>query len=202
MIKIGITGGIGSGKSVVASLLSIKGIPVYEADQAGKELSDRSPEIREKLIALFGEDIYIEHVLDRKKLASVIFSDDEALQKVNETIHPVVAKDFLDWLSGVSQPICAIESAILFESGFDHLVDVIWMVYAPVEIRMTRVMQRDGVTEADVIKRMNRQTPDDVKRKRADFVIINDDVQAVIPQVDEYIEILSNIKLTTDERRN
>jgi dephospho-CoA kinase len=191
MIKIGITGGIASGKSVVASLFAMTGIPVYMADMESKRLSDTSPVIRKKLITLFGDDIYINDRLDRKRLASFIFSDGNVLKEVNKIIHPVVNKDFQIWMKQRECNICAIESAILFESKFDRMVDIVLLVYAPVELRLTRAMKRDGATEADIMKRMNRQMPDELKRKQADFVIINDEVQALMPQIDHFLNLLS-----------
>jgi dephospho-CoA kinase len=190
MIKIGITGGIGSGKSVVSSLLAMNGIPVYTADMESKRLSDTSPVIRRKLQDLFGDGIYINDRLDRKRLASLIFSGENMLRKVNEIIHPVVDRDFQKWVKRQEGGICAIESAILIESGFHRMVDIVLLVYAPVELRLTRAMERDGATEADIMKRMNRQMPDEFKRKRADFVIINDEVQALIPQIDCFLKSL------------
>jgi dephospho-CoA kinase len=190
MIKIGITGGIGSGKSIVSSLFRMNKIPVYMADVEGNRLSDTSPVIRKKLIDLFGDDIYVDDMLDRKHLASIIFSNEHVLKKVNEIIHPVVKKDFQAWVKQQKGNMCAIESAILLESGFDKAVDVILMVYAPVELRLTRAMERDGATEADIMKRMNRQVPEELKRKQADFVIINDEVQALIPQIDRFLKML------------
>jgi dephospho-CoA kinase len=189
-IKIGITGGMASGKSVVSSLLAMSGIPVYMADEESKRLSDTSSVICKKLMALFGDDIYIDGRLDRKRLASFIFSDEEVLEEVNKIIHPVVNKDFQVWVKRQRGRICGIESAILFESKFDKLVDIVLFVYAPVELRLTRAMERDGATEADIMKRMNRQMPDELKRKQADFVIINDGVQALIPQIDYFLKLL------------
>ena len=191
MIKIGITGGIGSGKSVVSSLLTVAGIPVYVADNESKNLTDSSPVIQNKLKALFGDEIYSNGILDRKRLASLIFADEDILKKVNDIIHPVVRDDFQQWVSKQSTRRCAMESAILFESGFDKDVDVVLTVYAPVELRLTRTMLRDDANEADIMKRMNRQMPDALKREQADFVIINDDVQAIIPQVEQFLKSLA-----------
>ncbi|MDR1221690.1 MAG: dephospho-CoA kinase [Tannerella sp.] len=191
MIKIGITGGIGSGKSVVSSLLGVNRIPVYVADAESKRLSDTSPAIRKKLTDLFGSGIYVNDLLDRKRLASFIFSSEHVLKKVNGIIHPAVKKDFHAWVKQQKGNTCAVESAILFESGFNKAVDVILLVYAPVELRLTRAMKRDGAAEADIMKRMNRQMPEELKRKEADCVIINDDVQALIPQVDRFLKLLT-----------
>ncbi|MDR1116000.1 MAG: dephospho-CoA kinase [Tannerella sp.] len=190
MIKVGITGGIGSGKSVVSSLIAMNGIPIYTADTESKRLSDSSPVIRRKLVALYGNSLYVNNVLDRKRLASIIFSDEKALKSVNEIIHPVVQKDFQAWIKQQKTNICVIESAILFESRFDKIVDITLLVYAPVGLRLTRVMERDGANEADIMKRMNRQMPDELKRKQADFVIINDEVEALLPQVDQFLKLL------------
>ena len=189
MIKIGITGGLGSGKSVVSALLSMAGIPVYVADNESKALADTSTLIHENLKKLLGNDLYVNGKLDRKRLASFIFGDDELLKKVNDIIHPVVRGHFREWVLKQESGYCAIESAILYESGFDDDVDIVLMVYAPVELRLTRAMKRDGATEAEIMKRMNRQMPDAFKREKADFVIINDDVRALIPQIDRIVTV-------------
>ena len=194
MIKIGITGGIGSGKTVLSSLLALEGIPVYCADDESKRLTDTSPIIREQLKALIDNTLYVNDKLDRRRLASLIFEDETLLKKVNSIIHPVVGKDFRAWVAQQTSNRCALESAILFESGFDKEVDVVLMVYAPVELRLTRAMMRDHVQEAEIINRMNRQSPDDLKRKKADFVIINDGVQPLIPQVEQFIRSLPDNK--------
>ena len=134
MIKIGITGGIGSGKSVVASLLALSGVPVYIADEESKWLTNNSPVIREKLTALFGPEIYTNEGLNKKLLASHIFNNPEQLQQVNQIIHPEVNRHFSAWVERQTSPLCAIESAILFESGFYKVVDISLMVYAPREL--------------------------------------------------------------------
>jgi len=198
MIKIGITGGIGSGKSVVSTLLALEGIPVYKADDESKRLTDTSPVIREKLIALINNDIYINDLLDRQRFAAIIFNDAALLKQVNEIIHPVVRKDFAEWVEKQSTACCALESALLFESGFNQDIDITLMVYAPVEIRLTRATLRDGVSEAEILKRMNRQMSDDLKRIKADFVIINDDVHPVIPQFEKFVCHYIFSSLTTE----
>jgi dephospho-CoA kinase len=191
MIKIGITGGIGSGKSVVSSLLNVYNIPVYLADMEGKRLSDESPDIRKKLTDMFGMEIYVEDRLDRPKIASFIFGNEKLMEKVNKIIHPVVNKDFKHWVKEQETKLCALESAILFESGFDSDMDIVLMVYAPVELRLTRVMERDNLSEAEVMKRMNRQMSDVLKREKSDYVIVNDDIQPLIPQIEAFIKIIT-----------
>jgi dephospho-CoA kinase len=194
MIKIGVTGGIGSGKSVVCRLLEVFGVQVYDADSESKRLSETAPEIIDGLKKLFGEDIYFDGRLDRPRLASYIFANEKLLAKVNAIIHPVVFRDFRRWAATQESRHCeersnllshvAIESAILFESGLDSEVDVSIAVTAPVELRLTRAMQRDSASEAEIMKRMNRQMPDEIVRNKADFIIHNDDASPIIPQLE------------------
>ena len=192
MIKTGITGGIGSGKTVVSSLLAIEGIPCYNADDESRRLSNSSPAIRKKLTALIDDAIYVNDILDRQRLAAIVFNDETMLKLVNEIIHPVVRQDFKEWIAKQTSVFCALESAILHESGFDRDVDAVLLVFAPVGLRLTRAMMRDGVSEAEILKRMNRQMPDELKRNRADFVIVNDGVQPLIPQVERFVELINN----------
>ena len=187
MIKIGITGGIGSGKSVVASLLNLYGVPVYVADTESKLLTDTSPFIKEKLTALLGEDLYTEKGLNKKLLASHIFSNPEYLRQVNAIIHPEVNRHFSAWTKSQASDICAIESAILFESGFNEVVDKSLMVYAPMQLRIERAVARDNVPREEIVRRINNQLPDEVKRDRSDYVIYNDDKQALLPQVEKFL---------------
>lgn len=194
MIKLGITGGIGSGKTIVSDLLSLHGIPVYIADTESKILTDSSPVIRRKLIDVFGEKIYNNGLLDRKLLASYIFSDKEKLQIVNHIIHPVVYKHFDEWCAIHShKKIVALESAILFESGFDKVVDKSIMVYTPLEMRVKRVMERDNISEEKVLSRINSQMQDEEKVKLSDFVIVNDNKESLILQVREMLQQLDNM---------
>lgn len=193
MIKIGITGGIGSGKSIVASLLNLHGIPVYLADTESKILTATSPVIREKLIALLGKELYTEEgLLNKKLLASYIFSNPEYLKEVNAIIHPEVKRHFTEWAERQLSEFCAIESAILFESGFNQTVDKSLMVYAPLELRIGRAMQRDNVSREEIINRINNQLPDETKKEWSDYVIHNDDIQALLPQVGRFLASLCN----------
>lgn len=183
MIKLGITGGIGSGKSIVAELLTLMGIPVYIADTESKRLTDTSSRIKEALISLFGENIYNDSGVDKKKLASLIFNDHDLLRKVNSIIHPEVNRHFNEWMQRQDSSICAVESAILFESGFDAFVDKSVTVFAPESIRIARVMARDKMPIEAIRQRIKNQLSDEAKRDRSDFVIFNDDTTAIIPQV-------------------
>ena len=187
MIKIGITGGIGSGKSVVAALLELSGIPVYIADTESKLLTATSPVIREKLVALFGEELYTADSLNKRQLASHIFGNPERLGQVNAIIHPEVNRHFLAWVERLNTPVCAIESAILFESGFNRIVDTTLMVYAPMEIRIGRILERDSVSREEIIRRIESQLPDEVKKEKSDYVIFNDGEQALLPQITAFL---------------
>ena len=192
MTVLGITGGIGSGKSVVSQLLSLNGISVYIADTESKRLVSTSPAIREKLIHLFGEEIYAGGVLNKPLLASYIFNDKKVLETVNAIIHPEVGKDFQQWLQLHNRyDIVAQESAILFESGFNRFVDKVIMVYTPLEIRIRRVMERDNITRDKVLERIQNQMTDEEKAKLSDFVIVNDGTKSLIGEV---FNILQQIK--------
>ncbi|WP_456087362.1 dephospho-CoA kinase [Parabacteroides sp.] len=187
MIKVGITGGIGSGKSVVAALLELSGIPVYIADTESKLLTTTSPVIREKLMALFGEELYTADGLDKKRLASHIFGNPKRLEQVNAIIHPEVNRHFLAWADKQDAPACAIESAILFESGFNRIVDTTLMVYAPMEVRIARALERDAVPREEIMRRIESQLPDEVKKEKSDYVIFNGVEQALLPQITAFL---------------
>lgn len=190
MIKIGITGGIGSGKSVVSELFTTLGIPVYIADTESKRLVNTSATIRKKLTGLFGNDLYTKTGIDRKKLASLIFNNPDLLKTVNGIIHPEVYLHFKDWTQKQRGKLCGIESAILFESGFARNVDTTVCVYAPESLRISRVKSRDDIPEELVRQRMKNQLPDEIKKEKSDYVIYNDETKALIPQVYSFLESL------------
>ncbi|MDR2119826.1 MAG: dephospho-CoA kinase [Tannerella sp.] len=191
MTTIGLTGGIGSGKSTVASLFTVYGIPVYVADEAGKRLANTSPYLRSRLTDLLGNGIYGEDGLNRRMMASLIFNDKRLLEMVNALIHPEVATDFDRWLTRQTGRYAVLESAILFESGFDRKVDIRLTVHAPESLRVQRVIAREQANEAEVRQRMNHQLPDEIKLKNADYVIFNDDRQALIPQMENLLARLA-----------
>jgi dephospho-CoA kinase len=182
-LKIGITGGIGSGKTVVCKIFKLLGVPIFVADHVAKELIDTNSEIKRKLIHLFGPGIYKEDGnVDRKKLASLIFNDNLSLEKVNEIIHPVVKEKFLDWVREQDSTYVLHEAAILFESGFYKLMDYNILISADKEIRITRVMERDSVSREKVLSRIEKQWDDDKKAELADTVILNNN-ELLIPKV-------------------
>lgn len=184
VIKIGITGGIGSGKSVVSKLLRAMSIPVYLSDDEAKRLTATDETIRKELTALLGDELYQGNVLNKSLLAGYLFASPENAARVNAIIHPVVKQDFRRWCKeNASSFILAMESAILFESGFDSEVDAVVMVYAPKEVRIRRAMMRDAASRTQIEQRIQNQMDDEAKRAKADYTIINDDKTPLIPQV-------------------
>lgn len=191
-IRIGITGGIGSGKSVVSHLLEIMGVPVYISDAESKRLTVNDAFIRRELTALLGEDIYDGDELNKPMLASYIFGNPEHIRTVNGIIHPRVRDDFRQWVvRHAACPIVGMESAILIEAGFAGEVDAVVMVYAPEEVRITRAMLRDAASRELVERRVRSQMSDEEKCKQADFVIVNDGETPLIPQVLDLMTSLS-----------
>lgn len=191
-IKIGVTGGIGSGKSVVSHLLEIMGVPVYISDIETKRLMTTDIRIRQELKALLGEEVYRNSELNKPLLATYLFGDAEHARQVNDIIHPRVKDDFRQWIRQRNEfSILGIESAILIEAGFSGEVDTVVMVYAPEEIRLQRAIERDASTRELVEKRICSQMNDERKRMLADFVIMNDGETPLIPQVLELITSLS-----------
>ena len=191
-IKLGITGGIGAGKSVVSRLLEALDIPVYISDNEAKRLINSHPEIRKELCKLIGDNVYQNGQLNKPLLASYLFACEENALRVNQIIHPVVKSDFVNWVSKHhSTPIIAMESAILIESGFADTVDKVVMVYAPLEVRVKRAMLRDNADEQQIRKRIKAQMCDEEKRLKADYTILNDGESPLIPQVLKLISSLS-----------
>ncbi len=185
MIRVGITGGIGSGKTTVCEVFKLLGVPVFFADQEARNLQDHDLELKKELIALFGNEIYLpQGTLNRMKLAGVIFNDKQALKKVNAIIHPRVRERLNTWSSQYqAQPYVLYEAAVLFESGTYKDCDLNIIVVADKQLRLTRVIKRDGLKECDILSRMNNQLTDEQKIPLADFVIYNDQQRLIIPQV-------------------
>ena len=186
---IGITGGIGGGKSTFSELLREKGYAVYDTDREAKCLQNEHPEIRRQLTAEFGSEIYDENgQLDRKRLANLVFENPKLLSKLNKTIHPIVEQDFLEWQKKhVQEKILFFESAILFESGFDKLTDKIIVITAPENVRIERVVKRDGVTHEHVRARIANQMSETEKIKRADFVLNSDGKRVLSENLDRIL---------------
>jgi dephospho-CoA kinase len=185
MLKVGLTGGIGSGKSIVCKIFSLLGAPVYQADIAAKRLYDTDDKLRNDLKSLFGENLYNSSgILDKQKLAEIIFSDKENLKKVNELVHPAVIEDFDGYILSLPENTSYVihEAAILYEAKMEKMFDVIINVYAPENIKIERAVSR-GATEKDVRQRIASQWPDKLKIELADYNIINDNKTPVLPQI-------------------
>lgn len=183
MIKIGLTGGIGSGKTTVAMVFKTLGIPVFFADDESKKLLNDSKNIKKQLIELFGVEIYDAGKLNRKLLASHIFNDKVALKKVNQIIHPAVAVKFEEWCAAQNANYVVQEAAILFETGGYKRFDKNILVTAPKQIRIDRIKARDNVSEAQIAERMKNQWEESHKLVLADFVILNDGSEMLLPQI-------------------
>ncbi len=180
---VGLTGGIGSGKTTVARIFARLGVPVFEADQESKKLLDSDDDLKKALIALLGSSLYKNNRLDRDFMASKIFGDKALLQKVNQLIHPAVGQAFKRWHKKQQAPYVMREAAILFESGSYKDCDHIIMVSAPLDMRIERVMKRSGLSHAQVMERVNQQWPEEQKQQLSDSIIYNDHRESVIKQV-------------------
>jgi len=193
VVKVGVTGGIGSGKSVVTKLFALLGVPVYDADSKARFLMENNEALRTSLMVLFGVNVYSNHHLNRKFLASQVFENAPKLAQLNGLVHPAVATDFEQWLTLHQQaPMVVKEAAIMFESDAYKTLDKIITVFAPEEIRLQRVLMRDPQrTEKEVRAIMSNQFPEEKKLKLADYVIFNDDKHLVIPQVLQLYQTLT-----------
>jgi dephospho-CoA kinase len=184
MIKVGVTGGIGSGKSLICQVFSHLGVPVYFADEAAKNLMDYDPGIKKGLTDVFGATIYAGGKLNRPKLAGLIFDDPKLLADVNRIVHPGVRHNFIEWCSSfTSVPFVIQESAILFESNTFKLFDYIILVAAPEEMRIQRILNRPGMTREKILEIMKNQLPEGEKILRSHFVIKNDETTMILPLI-------------------
>jgi dephospho-CoA kinase len=191
-MKIGITGGIGSGKSYVCRLLEQRGYAVYDCDSAAKRLIRSSPFIRRRLTALIGPETYFkesgEYILNKKAVAEFLLKSEDNARAIDRIVHPAVFRDFIE--SGLEW----MESAIIYESGIHRLVDRVIVVTAPEELRIQRVMARDEISREKVLEWMSRQLPQEEVRQRADFEIVNDGLADLNQQLDEILKEISNNK--------
>jgi dephospho-CoA kinase len=192
MLKIGLTGGIGSGKTTVASIFKVLGIPVFDADTVAKGLMEKNLVLREELISHFGPLVFEGGKLNRKWLASIVFNDPYELNILNAMVHPITLKAASEWFLLQDAAYAIKEAALIFEAGAGADLDYVIGVFAPEHIRIQRVMQRDGLSRNEVLERIKRQVSDSIKMKLCDFVIINDDQALLTQQVlDIHHKILS-----------
>ena len=190
MLKVGITGGIGAGKSLVCQIFNTLGVPVFNADTVARGIFDHHQDVRNGIVAAFGSEIFSGGKLNRKKLAGLVFNDEKKLERLNSIVHPAVHEAFEQWSTSIKYPYILYEAAILFESGVDKYMDKIIMVYADEQQRISRVMERDQVSEKEIRARMSKQISEETKMNQADFIIYNDEDQMLIPQVMELHEKL------------
>lgn len=192
MLRIGLTGGIGSGKSTVARIFKVLGIPVYNADEASKKLMSEDQDLKNKIVAAFGDNSYNNGLLNRKFLSDQVFHDRKKLDLLNSIVHPATLKDVTAWLEKQDAPYIIKEAALIFESGSQKMLDYVIGVQAPLALRIERTMRRDHSTSEEVEARIHLQMDEEKKMQLCDFIIINDEQQMLIPQVlklhNEFIE--------------
>jgi dephospho-CoA kinase len=183
MLKIGLTGGIGSGKSTVARIFEVFGIPVYYADEAAKKLMTGNKELRSSIINAFGKGAYNNDNLNTEYLAQQVFNNEEKLRLLNSLVHPATIKDATDWMQIQNAPYTIKEAALIFESGSNKGLDYVIGIRSPEALRIQRVMDRDNISADEVKARMNKQMDEEKKLRLCDYVIINNEEQMLIPQV-------------------
>jgi len=191
MTKVAITGGIGSGKSIVCKILETLGYPVYYSDKRAKILIDTSPSIKKTLKELYGQDIYLKEHINKKKLADIIFKSKKELTKVNSIVHPEVENDFKKWTAEQKGNIVFKESAIIFESHLENLFDYIICISADTETRIQRVIKRESCTRDSITERIDNQLSQRTVSERSDYTINNSNNKALLPQI---INIINDIK--------
>jgi len=182
-LRIGLTGGIGSGKSTVAKVFEVLGIPVYYADEAAKRMMNEDEELKQQIIKHFGATSYRNNKLDRAYIASMVFNNKEKLDLLNSLVHPATIRDAERWMKRQTAPYALKEAALIFESGSQNQLDYVIGVSTPAPLRILRAMKRDGSTREQVLARMGKQIQEEIKMRLCDFIIYNDEQQAVIPQV-------------------
>lgn len=186
---VAISGGIGSGKSVVSDVLRVMGFPVYDCDAMAKSLMDNSPEIKAKLKEVFGDSVVQDGIIDRKQLAGLVFGNGAALEQLNGIVHPAVVNDVLKWYSAQKSSISFVETAILKESGLVDVVDAVLAVCADKETRISRVERRNGLTRKAVLDRMAMQNDGVVFKGLPVYSIDNNGDMAIIPQIDSLLQL-------------
>jgi dephospho-CoA kinase len=182
-MKLGVTGGIGSGKTSVCKVFNVLGIPVFSADYEARKIMDSDEEIIEKVKTISGKNVYSSGYLNRVELAQLIFNNEKLLGEINAVVHPVVLEKFIAWEISATSPYVIMEAAILFESGASELVDRVVSVVAPVEERIERVIRRNSLTREQVLDRIKNQMEDDERIRLSDYVIYNSEHEMVIPAI-------------------
>lgn len=197
MLTIGLTGGIGSGKSTVAHVFEVLGIPVYYADREAKKMMNEDEELKYQIIREFGDQAYENGILNRRHLASVVFANKEKLEVLNAIVHPATIRHGKQWMQKQRTPYAIKEAALIFESGSQEHLDYVVGVYAPLHLRLQRAMHRDKISREEVLGRMRHQISEDIKMRLCDFVINNNEQELVIVQVmalDKKLRLLAEEK--------
>ena len=190
-LSIGLTGNIGSGKSTIAEVFKAMDYPVYHSDSRAKQMYYLKP-VKEEIYQLLGDQVFENGEIHLKKMAAVIFRDDEKMNAVNNIIHPRVIKEYREWLARQNALLAFQETALLFETGMQHQFDAVITVVAPLEVRLNRVMKRDNASKEEILRRLKHQMNEQKKADLSDFVIVNDEEQAVLPQVLRVLSVLGN----------
>lgn len=190
--KVGLTGGMGSGKSIVAKIFETIGIPVFNADTIAKKLMQEDIELKQKITHLFGADTYLDGKLNRAFLAGIVFNDKEKLTLLNSVVHPATLAAARDWMNQQTAPYMVKEAALIFEAGAEKQLDLVIGVSAPKDMRIKRVMERDAICKEQAEARMQNQMDDTEKMNLCDYVIINDEKHLIIPQVLRIHQIIMN----------
>lgn len=190
---VGLTGGIGSGKSTAARMFADLGVPVYNSDLEAKQLMHTSIKVKEQIINLLGKDTYVNNVLNREYIAQKVFADASLLKQLNNIVHPAVRKHFLEWTKKQKAPYVIQESAIIFENENQDFYDYIILVTAPLEVKIDRILKRDNTTREKILSRMDNQWTDEKKEKMSDFKLINEDIVKLRLKIKEIHCILSEL---------
>lgn len=194
-LRVGVTGGIGSGKTSVCRVFGVLGVPVFYADVSAKIIMDNNDSLKNEINSVVGQNVYLDGTLNRPLLARLMYRDKKILEDINQLVHPLVFEDFTDWVCRQTSPYVIVEAAILFESGIHELIDKVITVIAPVEERIQRVMYRNKHTREQVIDIINNQMDDETKIKLSNYVVHNADDDMIIPVIlDIHNDILSRIK--------
>jgi dephospho-CoA kinase len=185
VLKVGLTGGIGSGKSTAAKIFEVLGVPVYYADKEAKRLMNEDAPVKKEIIKIFGEKAYANNKLDRKYISSIVFSDPVKLDSLNAIVHPATKKDAEAWMQKQNTAYAIHEAALIFEAKVNERLDHVIGVSAPEELRVKRAMERDNVSREEILKRMSQQLDEKSKMSKCDFILVNDENKLLIPQVVE-----------------